>query len=454
MRFGPTRSLSAKLLLLTVLFVMLAEVLIFIPSIARFRVSWLEEKLGAAHLAILALDATPDGMVSQDLEMELLRHVGAYSIAVRRVGAKLAIINDMPPKIDATVRIDRESVPMMMTEAFMNLFRTENRIIRLVAPSPKDRRAEIDMVLDEQPLCMAVRDYALRIAGLSIVISIMTAGLVFFALRWLLILPMRRITASISRFREAPDDRSRIISPSERADEVGIAERELAEMQDAVRQALRQKENLAALGTAVAKINHDLRGALSTALILSDRLETSADPEVRRVAPRVLDAIERAVRMCGQTLDYVGHDKPQLHPENIRLAKIVDEVGETISGGVAISCNIGDNIQISADRDQIFRVLSNIMNNAAQAGADEIRFTSRRENGFVTIDIADDGPGLSPRARANLFKPFQGSGRAGGTGLGLAIASDLVRAHGGELAMVSTGKDGTVFRISLPVEAD
>ena len=53
------RSLSARLLVLTVSFVILAEVLIFGPSVARYRVAWFEEKLGAAHLAVLALDATP-----------------------------------------------------------------------------------------------------------------------------------------------------------------------------------------------------------------------------------------------------------------------------------------------------------------------------------------------------------------------------------------------------------
>ena len=69
------KSLSARLLVMTIGFVMLAEVLIFAPSVANFRQTWLNEKLGAAHLAVLTLDAAPDGMVSEKMEMELLRHV-------------------------------------------------------------------------------------------------------------------------------------------------------------------------------------------------------------------------------------------------------------------------------------------------------------------------------------------------------------------------------------------
>ncbi|MCH7795026.1 MAG: sensor histidine kinase, partial [Proteobacteria bacterium] len=65
-------SLSARLLLLTIAFVMLAEVLIYAPSIGRFRLVYLEERLAAAHLAILALEATPDQMIGEDLKRELL----------------------------------------------------------------------------------------------------------------------------------------------------------------------------------------------------------------------------------------------------------------------------------------------------------------------------------------------------------------------------------------------
>ena len=82
------RSLSSRLLVLTVFFFMVAEILIFVPSTARFRQTWLDQKLALGHLAILALDATPDKMVSEMLRKELLTHVGAYALSVRRGGAR------------------------------------------------------------------------------------------------------------------------------------------------------------------------------------------------------------------------------------------------------------------------------------------------------------------------------------------------------------------------------
>ena len=92
----------------------------------------------------------------------------------------------------------------------------------------------------------------------------------------------------------------------------------------------------------------------------------------------------------------------------------------------------------------------NLARNAVEAGARRLRFAAVRENGVIAIDIADDGPGLPPKAQDNLFRPFFGSARPGGSGLGLAIARELTRAHGGELTLVSTTGSGTVFRLTLP----
>ena len=107
---------------------------------------------------------------------------------------------------------------------------------------------------------------------------------------------------------------------------------------------------------------------------------------------------------------------------------------------------------IHADREQLFRVLMNLGRNAAQAVGDNglVRVRAERGDGTVRIRVCDNGGGLPPQARENLFRPFVGSVRAGGTGLGLAIARDLVTAHGGEIALEHTGSDGTVFRITLP----
>ena len=101
------------------------------------------------------------------------------------------------------------------------------------------------------------------------------------------------------------------------------------------------------------------------------------------------------------------------------------------------------------DRAQIYRVLVNLMKNAAEAGAKSIRLTTERDGAVTQLRVTDDGPGLPLRVQDNLFKPFTSSGRYGGTGLGLAIARDLIRAHGGDLILEQTGPRGTVFCMDL-----
>src|SRR5579864_3774288 len=95
------RGLSARLLVLTVIFVMVSEVLIFVPSVARFRLNYLQQHLADAHLAILALEATPDNMVSKELARELLAHVGAYGIVLHKPNVTLMLDDGGAPHLDA-----------------------------------------------------------------------------------------------------------------------------------------------------------------------------------------------------------------------------------------------------------------------------------------------------------------------------------------------------------------
>jgi signal transduction histidine kinase len=193
--------------------------------------------------------------------------------------------------------------------------------------------------------------------------------------------PLRRITASMMNFREDPEDASRMISASGRTDEIGVAERELAVLQRTVRQALGQRARLAALGTAVTKINHDLRNILATARLVSDGLATSAAPEVRRVAPRLFDAIDRAVALCTRTLDFSREGAPPLAPRSFPLASLIDEVAPDLGlseEAMAIECAIPPDLMIEADRDQLYRVLLNLARNAVEAGARRLRFTAAR----------------------------------------------------------------------------
>jgi len=449
------RSLSSRLLVLTVFFVMVAEVLIFVPSTARFRETWLAEKLALGHLAILALDATPDKMVSEMLRKELLGHVGAYALSVRRGGARLVLSSEMPPPVAVSYHLDEEGTVEMVVNAFETLLRRESRVIRVVSESPRNPAVSIELVMDEGPLTSAMVDFAWRIFWLSVVISLLTATLVYIALQWFMVRPMGRLTQNMIAFREDPENPDRTIRPTGRHDEIGVAQRELADMQERLRATLTQRAHLAALGTAVAKINHDLRGILASALLVSDRLATVDDPEVRRITPTLFGSIERAVRLCSRTLEFVGQTHPAPDRSRFLLRPLIDDVSNGIAipedRDGAIDNRVGESIDVDADREQMFRIFNNLIRNALEAGAKHVSVGARTNGRWLEIDVTDDGPGLPPRARAKLFQPFEGSTRAGGAGLGLAIARELVRGHGGDLTLVESGGGGTTFRVALPL---
>jgi signal transduction histidine kinase len=454
-RMAMARGLSARLLVLTVFFVMVSEVAVYVPSIARFRETYLEDKIATAHLATLALEATPDNMVSQELAMRLLHHAGAYGIVLRGPGmVKRVLYSAMPPNVDATVDLRASTWYGLIMDAFGTLFERHNRVLRVLGFSPRDGGAFLEIVIDETPMRLAMYSYSERILALSIAIALATASLIFLSLRWLTVRPIRRLTENMIAFRDRPEDASRVIVPSGRRDEIGMAEQELAVMQQGLRTALTHRARLAALGVAVTKISHDLRNILTSASIVSDRLASVNDPEVARMTPRLVGAIDRAINLCRQTLAYAHDEPPPPRPRRFALKALVDEVGAEPALGqgspIVWDNRVAGDLEVVADRDQMFRVLVNLGRNAIEAGAQAISVTAWRQGSRAMIDVADDGPGLPDKVRQNLFQPFVGSARAGGTGLGLAIAREIMRAHGGDIVLAETSPTGTVFRLDLP----
>lgn len=448
--------LSARLLMLTVIFVMISEVLIYAPSIARFRKDYLDGRIAAAHLATLALEATPDNMVSEELKAELLYHAGALAIVIAKPReVRRVLAGDMPPNADAVYDLRAATFVGLLADAFMALGESEDRVLRIVGRSPKQDGVTVEVLLHETPMRMAMIDFSWRILALSLFISFLTACAVYLSLQWLMVRPMRRLTENMMAFRDAPEDQRNVIATSDRSDEIGIVTRELAGMEDAVRTALRQKARLAALGSAITKINHDLRNILATARLVSDRLADSSDPKVQRLAPTLVGSIDRAVTLCEQTLAYARDELPRPRRERFVLGELVEEVGRVVAlltkDGGAWQTFVPEGLVVHADRDQLFRVFVNLGRNAVEAGARQVRVTAALHGSSdLIVEVADDGPGIPSKAQDKLFQPFAGTARAGGTGLGLAIARELVRAHGGELALARTSADGTSFRIELP----
>jgi signal transduction histidine kinase len=457
-RYVP--GLSAKLLLLTILFVMLAEVLVFVPSVSNFRRQWLMERMAAAQIAALAAEAAPGGQLPSTLRNELLEQAKVKAIAVKRADSRILIIEmDMAADIDASYDLRHASWLTLIADALMVYVAPDDRIIRVVGEPGFDEGEFIEVVMGEAPLKAAMIRYGLDILGLSILISIITAALVYLSLDALLVKPMTKLTWNIVRFSERPEDPSRIINPSSRRDEIGTAERELSSMQRELAETLSQKTRLAALGLAVSKISHDLRNMLSSAQLLSDRLITVKDPTVQRLVPKLIASLDRAIRLCARTLDFGQAQETPPRRQRFELAPLVTEVGDSLGLPrpklIGWSVDIEEALEVDADRDQLFRVLSNLCRNAVQAlesqdeATGEIVVAARREGSVTVIEVADTGPGVPERARAHLFKAFQSVARKGGTGLGLAIAAELVQAHGGNLTLLDT-EGGAIFRVTIP----
>ncbi len=454
---APFRSLSARLLILTLLFVMLAEVLIFVPSIAFFRLNYLVKKTEFAHLATLSLLASPDNMVSDELREELLFRVGARSVVLHGANSRLLILNEkMPHSIDAEFNLADQNPALLIEHAFMSLMVGPDRIIRIISPIENEPNSSLEVVIDEAPLIDAMYDYAWNIFWLSLIISTLTALLVYLALHWLMVRPMRRLSESMIAFRRAPEDVSTALVPSRRRDEIGVAERELEIMQTRLRSALTQKQHLVALGIAVTKISHDLRNILSTSQIVSDSLSEIKDPKVQKIVPRLMTSIDRAIDLCTQTLKYGRADEREPKKERFLLEPLVNEVKTSVglreNNGITWQNRIPAGLMLNADRDQFYRILLNLSRNAVQAmeGEGTIEIHAMRAGTRTLIRICDSGPGLPVKAKEHLFEPFSGSARAEGTGLGLSISRELIVAHGGRITLERTGASGTVFCIEMP----
>ncbi|QUJ75643.1 HAMP domain-containing histidine kinase [Sulfitobacter albidus] len=452
-------SLSGRLLILTTIFVMIAEIMIFVPSIARFREDYMLNRLERAQIASLALLA--DDMLDDALEAELLRNAEVFNVVLRRDEVRqLVLASPMPQVISGTVDLRENDALTLIGDAIRRMARSENEVIRVIGAPVRDAGLLIEVTMETEPMRRAMIDYGLRILVLSAVISVVTAVLLFVAMRFLLVVPIKRLVRHMQRYAAAPEDARRKIVPSAGITEVREAEEALKSLQTELTGALRQKERLAQLGGAVSKISHDLRNILTSAQLFTDRIEMSEDPVVARMAPKLVGSITRAVHLCESTLAFGKAEEPTPTLTVFPLADIVEEVmeGERLAVGtseVALINEVPAGLKLRADPEQMHRVLGNLLRNARQAlvAAGEggtITVTARESERNWQITMRDTGPGIPGKAQEVLFAPFQGSLRKGGSGLGLAISAELIKGHGGTIRLVSTGAAGTEFEITLP----
>lgn len=457
--------LSMKLITMIIAMIMVVEVLIYLPSVANFRIGWMDDRVHVAGVAARVIETVPDTMdLTPEMIGKLLSSAEAEALVIRTQGQSQLIERpDMPMPVAAYAADTRERAPLdLIAGALEVLFFGSNRTMRVIGVPMDSQEVVVEVLVNEALLRQELLTYSRNIFWLSLLVASFTSFAIFLFLNDLLIRPITRLTRNMVAFQQNPDDARKIIVPSERRDEVGIAERELAAMESNLFAMLKQKQHLADLGLAVAKINHDLRNTLGSAQLLSDQVANLDDPHVQRLAPRLVNTLDRAIKFCQSVLDYGRHKSVAPKFEQVDLRALLDEsateAGIRIHPEIEWQNQVADDLIISVDPDQIARVFTNLLKNAREAlephslqNGDHPTISAMlvADQPQMCLTIGDNGPGLSPRAKDNLFRAFEGSGRAGGTGLGLAIAKELVEAHGGTLEYID-GEKGTKFQICLP----
>jgi signal transduction histidine kinase len=457
-------SLAGRLLVLSTAAVIFTELLIFGPGLAGFHETWLRDRINLAQIAALALEVSPDTDIADSLEYELLTNAEVQRVAMQRAGERELLLGDPGAPLGGpltTFDYTHASRWQRYWWAIDTFNAPEGRVLRVIARPRFESGDFIEIVLNEGPLQRDMRAFARRFALISSLILIAAAALVYGALTSLFVLPMREFTAEIERFRDKPEDVSISFVRSRRADEIGRAERAAHDMAEQVRASLRQRERLAALGSAVAKIGHDLRNMLATAQLVADRLAKSEDPTVRQVAPRLERTIDRAAALASSTLKYGRAEEAPAQLQRVVLAPAAEEAAlDALTGfeDVIYKAEIEEGLAVRADPDHLHRILVNLIRNAAQIMQAKdaprgkiviVRAIALGDRG--EIDVIDRGPGVRVELLEKLFDPFvTADADSGGTGLGLAISRELTQAMGGDLVLQRTGAEGATFRIVLP----
>ena len=463
-----SRRLSGKLLLMTIGFVMLAELVLFVPSATLFRQTYLAERAErAGHLA-LALDGVPDYEGSAMLSQKFVEDTNVIMVSIKREGMTQLLLGLPPDNPDATFEEvdlrDARRLPLFRY-AVRDFFGDGAGYYRVLSDPIMADQGLIEIILPKASVKEALRDYFQNIFWLSLVIALITGTLIYLALSAMIVRPIQKLAKGIAEFREDPDERRGNLKPSRRLDEIGQLEREFFDMKQGVRASFRQRERLASLGMAVAKINHDLRNVLTSAQLVSDRIAMDKDERVAGMGERLVRAVDRGIRLCTDVLNYSKAKDEQLEIDEVRIALLVGEtagdvLGQFGRGPTAINFinKIPSELEVKVDADHTYRIIHNLFRNAGQAlqsmsnvdAARQITVSSEIEAGQVKIRIADTGPGLPKRAKDNLFKAFASSSGHGSSGLGLTISKDLATDQGGDLELGYTGETGTEFVLTLP----
>lgn len=453
------RRLSGKLLVMTILFVMIAEVLIFIPSAAVFRQNWLIERAESAGLLTLAIEGVPNYQGGALLSEQFMKDTDVSMVAQKREGMSQLVLG-MPPVTEKIIQSDLRKPDHVLNfrETFVAFFGSGDGYIRILSNPTVDGVDALELLVPQAAFKTALQDYCQRILLWSLAISVLTGLMVYLALSTMIVRPIQKLAGGLAEFREDPRKRLGNRPEIDRSDEIGQLEREFVDMKDGVRTAFQQQERLATLGMAMAKINHDLRNVLTSTQLISDRLAMDKEDRISSMGKRLVKAVDRGVKLCEATLSFSQSVEELPDPVKLDLSALVTEAADDTMaelGRVDFANNVPAELFITADSDQTYRIFHNLFRNAVQAMQDSpvkrLVVDIEPNEDRVVLLVKDTGPGLPKNALENMFKAFTSSARKGGTGLGLTISRELARANKGNLQLVKTDQDGTTIQVCFAV---
>lgn len=401
----------------------------------------------------------PSREASDMLSKQFMRQTDADFLAAFQDGQTILILGQ-PPEA-AIVAVEDLRTPRRFPDFLatgMEFFASGDGYLRLIMDSPIEGQDRLELLVPCAAIGAELRAYAGRILLLSLLIAAFVGALIYLVMLRLIVRPVQKLADDMTAFREAPQKRRRFAPPLRRDDEIGQLQREFHEMKQSLRAAFRQRERLASLGLSVTKINHDLRNVLSTALLMADRLSMNSDPQLADMGERLTRTVERGVGLTEEVLEYSSAREPQPELETVQFRRSVADVQmdlRTAFPKVRLANQIDPSVRVTADPEQLYRILSNLTRNAAQAICHQknprIEISADIVGETVITKIMDNGPGLPDYVEDRLFLPFTRGSDEGSTGLGLSISKELAEGMGGSLELLDTSEDGTAFILGLPL---
>ncbi len=450
--------LSGKFCAMTILFVMASSLVILLPILGFTQRSWLAGRMETAQIVSRALHGGGD-KIGSALRDEIRRETGFLSLSIEEADAHhLLLLSETMPPISREIDLRSESAFAHMRDALWAVFRADAQSLRVVGRAESDSETRLAISIREGALKKALFYDACGVLLSAFLIAFLSGLLLFLMARFILTRPLRDLARNMIAFREAPEDRERILAPPPREDEIGEVMHALKDLESRLHESLRHQKRLARLGEAVGKMHHDLRNILASAHLLADGLQASQDPTVQRMARRLFGIVDRASRLCTQSLEYGRPENRAPLIKRVALRAMADELGQAVGlskgGAIEWENRVPAALSLESDSEHLFRILLNLGRNAVQAvessgkGGGRITVSAEARGDHVWIWIQDTGNGLPPRIQRDLFTPFVRGCQ--GFGLGLAISYDLARSQGGVLRLAETGAHGTLFELRLP----